>query len=97
MEFPYIQHIYSLYGATDRVVNAHFPLEGHDYGPSKRLAAYPFFIRHLGLDSLSVWAKESQINESFAIVEEEEDMLVFGPDYPWPADAVAPNTPLPFR
>ncbi len=96
VEFPYIQHIYSLYGAADKVVNAHFPLEGHDYGPSKRLAAYPFFIRHLGLNSLRVWAKEAQINETFARVETEEEMLVFNDKHPWPKDAVAPNTPLPF-
>ena len=96
LEFPYIQHIYSLYGCSDRVANAHFPLEGHDYGPSKRLAAYPFFIRHLGLDSLRAWAKEEQINETFAKVETEEEMLVFNDKNPWPQDAVAPNTPLPF-
>ncbi len=96
MEFPYIQHIYSLYGAADRVVNAHFPNEGHDYGPSKRLAAYPFFIRHLGLDSLRLWAKEAPITESFVKVETEEEMLVFNDKNPWPKDAVAPNTPLPF-
>ena len=96
MEFPYIQHIYSLHRAADRVVNAHFPLEGHDYGPSKRLAAYAFLISHLALDSLRVWGKEDPINESFVKVETEEEMLVFGVDYPWPEDAVEPNTPLPF-
>lgn len=96
VEFPYIRHIYSLYGAEDKVANAHFALEGHDYGPSKRLAAYPFFIRHLGLNSLRAWAKEEQINETFAKVEEEKDMLVFNAGYPWPKDAVPPGTPLPF-
>ena len=96
MEFPYLQHIYSLYGASDKVANAHFPLEGHDYGPSKRLAAYPFFIRHLGLDSLKLWGKEEPINESFVKVEAEEDMLVFNAKNPWPKDAVPPNTALPF-
>lgn len=96
VEFPYIQHVYSLYGAADKVVNAHFPLEGHDFGPSKRLAAYPFFIRHLGLDSLRVWAKEEQIDETFAKVEAMEDMLVFNDRNPWPEDAAAPNSPLPF-
>ena len=96
VEYPYIRHIYSLYGAEDKVTNAHFALEGHDYGPSKRLAAYPFFIRHLGLNSLRAWAKEEQINETFAKVETEEEMLVFNDNYPWPKDAVAPDTPLPF-
>jgi hypothetical protein len=62
-------------------VNAHFPLEGHDYGPSNRLAAYPFFIRHLELDSKRVWTKEEQINETFAKVETEEEMRVFNDGY----------------
>lgn len=96
VEFPYIQHIYGLYGAASKVVNAHFPLEGHDYGPSKRLAAYSFFIQHLRLNSLKVWGKEEPISESFVQVETEDEMLVFNKNYPWPNDAVKPNTPLPF-
>jgi len=96
MEFPYIQHVYGLYGAVDKVQNAHFPKEGHDYGPSKRMAAYPFFIRYLGLDGQRPWGgRDGIINESFVTVETEEQMHVFGPRNPWPADAVPPNTPLP--
>jgi len=94
-EFPYIRHVYSLYGAEDKVQNAHFPLEGHNYGPSKRMAAYPFFIRHLELDGERPWKPEGLIDESFVTVESREQMLVFGPDNPYPKDAVAPNTPLP--
>jgi uncharacterized protein len=95
-EFPYIQHVYSLYGAADKVQHAHFPREGHDYGPSKRMAAYPFFIRHLELDGERFWGeREGFINESFVTIETREQMLVFGPDNPFPKDAVAPNTPLP--
>ncbi len=95
-EFPYIQHVYSLYGAADKVQNAHFPREEHDYGPSKRMAAYPFFVRYLELDGQRPWGgREGVINESFATVETREQMLVFGPDNPYPKDAVAPNTPLP--
>ncbi|MEX2671454.1 MAG: hypothetical protein WD294_05015 [Phycisphaeraceae bacterium] len=95
-EFPYIQHVYSLYDATDRVHNAHFSLEGHDYGPSKRMAAYPFFIRHLKLDGERPWDNEHQmVDESFVTIESREQMHVFGPDNPYPEDAVAPNTPLP--
>ena len=44
----------------------------------------------------SAWAKEEQINETFAKVETEEEMLVFNAANPWPKDSVAPNTPLPF-
>ncbi len=95
MEFPYIQHVYSLYGAADKVQNAHFPREGHDYGPSKRMAAYPFFIRYLELDGQRPWGSEGVINESFVTIETREQMLVFGSNNPYPKDAVAPNTPLP--
>jgi|AGTN01.1.fsa_nt_gi Dipeptidyl aminopeptidases/acylaminoacyl-peptidases len=42
IEFPFIQSVYALYGAPDNVQNAHFPAEGHDYGPSKRRAALQF-------------------------------------------------------
>ncbi len=96
-EFPYIQYVYSLYDATDKVHNAHFPYEGHDYGPSKRLAAYPFFIEHLGLDGEAPWADDehNRVDESFVTIESREEMLVFGPDNPYPEDAVEPNTPLP--
>lgn len=94
-EFPYIRHVYSLYGAADKVQNAHFPREGHDYGPSKRLAAYPFFIRYLELDGERPWGGQDRIDESFVTIETEEQMHVFGPDNPYPQDAVPPNTPLP--
>jgi len=97
VEFPYIQHVYSLYGATDNVHNVHLPFEGHDYGPSKRMAAYPFFIQHLKLDGEAPWADDehNRVDESFAIIESREGMLVFGPGNPYPENAVKPNTPLP--
>jgi dienelactone hydrolase len=94
-EFPYVQHVYRLYGAEDRVANAHFPDEGHDYGESKRMAAYPFLAKHLGLDLQRVQNNEGLIDESFVVPEEREDLLVFGSHNPRPADTVKPNTPLP--
>lgn len=96
-EFPYIQHVYQLYGAADKVQNAHFPREEHDYGPSKRMAAYGFFTRHLGLDGTRPWGgqPESTLNETFVTVETEAQMLVFGPKNPYPKDAVKPDSPLP--
>jgi hypothetical protein len=93
-EFPYIERVYGLYGATDRVENAHLPAEGHDYGRSKRAAAYPFLARHLDVDLERV-AGDGGVDESFVTTEEREDLLVYGPDTPRPEDAVAPNTPLP--
>lgn len=95
VEYPYVKHVYQLYGAGDDVVNAHFQEEKHDYGPSKRLAAYPFLAKHLKLNLDEVLNQDGAADESFVVVEEYEDMLVFGPDRPYPTDAVKPNTPLP--
>ena len=95
VEFPYIRDIYRLYGAGEKVENAHFVDEGHDYGTTKRLAMYPFLAEHLHLDMDSVTGLHGEVDESFVTIESREDMLVYGPDNPRPADAVDPNTPLP--
>jgi len=94
-EYPYLQYVYDLYGAIDNVENAHFPDEEHDYGVSKRMAAYPFLAKHLDLDLGKVKDSDGKIDESFVVVETREDMLVFGADNPYPKDAVKPNTRLP--
>ena len=94
-EFPYIQHVYTLCGCTNKTENAHFPKEKHDYGESKRRAMYPFMAKHLGLDIARVRGDDGKVDESFVTIEEYEDLLVFGPDNPRPKDAVKPNTPLP--
>ncbi len=93
VEFPFVQHVYRLHGAQDKVANAHFAEEGHDYGLSKRMAAYPFLALHLGLDLQRVSGKDGKIDESFVVGETEEQMMVFNGKYP--ANAVKPNTPLP--
>jgi dienelactone hydrolase len=94
-EFPYVKHVYALYDCTDRVWNAHFPDEGHDYGESKRMAMYPFMAKYLGLDISRVYGPDGKVDESFVVVEQYKDLLVFGPDNPRPKEAVKPNTPLP--
>lgn len=93
VEFPHVQYIYRLYDAEDRVANAHFPDEGHDYGTSKRMAAYPFLAKHLSLDLSRVSGTDGQIDESFVTVETQEQMMIFRDQYP--DNAVKPNTPLP--
>ena len=94
-EFPYIKHVYALYDSTNKVENAHFSKEGHDYGESKRMAMYPFMSKHLGLDINRVRGRDGKVDESFVVAEAYKDLLVFGPDNPRPKDAVKPNTPLP--
>ena len=94
-EYPYVRHVYKLYGAEDQVGNAHFPKEKHDYGESKRRAVYPFFAKHLGLDIKRVQGADGKVDESFVVAEKYEEMLVFTKNNPRPKDAVAPNTKLP--
>lgn len=93
--FPYIKSVYDLYGAGKALENAHFLTEKHDYGPSKRQAAYPYLAKHLGLKMEAVPLKAGKVDESFVTYETYEQLLVFDAENPWPKDAVKPNTPLP--
>jgi len=95
VEYPYVKQVYELYGAGDKVENAHFVEEKHDYGVSKRMAAYPFLAKHLKLDLSRVTGADGKIDESFFVGETREQMLVFGAKNPWPRDAVKPDTRLP--
>ena len=49
VEFPYLQEVYQVYDATAKIENAHFEKEKHNYGPSKRNAAYRFLSTYLEL------------------------------------------------
>ena len=91
-EFPFVRHIYSLYKADENIANAHFQKEGHDYGVSKRMAAYPFLAKHLNLDLSRVTGANGKVDESFLKVETQEEMMVFNGKYP--VGSVPPNTPL---
>ena len=92
VEFPFVKYIYGLYGENAIVENSHFEEEGHDYGPSKRMAVYPFMAKHLDLD-LGEVTRNGKVDESFVTPETEEQMMSFHGKYPdW---AVRPNTPLP--
>ena len=92
VEFPYIRNVYRLYGAEDRVANLHLPDEGHDYGWSKRIGAYKFLAKHLGLSLEDVIDRDGRIDESPVVIEPTESLYVFNADHPRPARAVDPNT-----
>jgi uncharacterized protein len=95
VEFPHVQHVYGLFGQKELVKNAHFPQEKHDYGESKRMAAYPFLASHLKLDLGKIRNADGKIDESFVTEESREEMLVFRKGNPYPTSAVKPNSPLP--
>ena len=73
VEYPYIQKVYQLYGVEERVSNAHFPEETHDYGVNKRVPMYRFFGEHMGLD-----VPEGPIDEDFIKVLSKEELSVLG-------------------
>jgi uncharacterized protein len=79
LEFPYIKHVYEIMGAGDAVENVHLANEGHDYGPSKRAAAYAFFIKHGVLNGTP---DENVVKDS------DEALSVFNEKTPLPATAL---------
>lgn len=87
VEYPYVQNIYSYYGAKDKIENVHLATEGHDYGPNKRMAAYRFLAKYLKLD-LNRVQKDGQIDETPNTVLPASDLQVFTAEHPRPARAV---------
>jgi hypothetical protein len=90
VEFPYIQDVYRLFGAAAKVDNIHLAAEGHDYGPSKRAAAYRFLAKHLGLDLGRVSREPcfEGIDESGTITERPDLLRVFDDRHPRPPHAL---------
>jgi hypothetical protein len=84
VEFPQIQRIYRFFGAENEVENVHLPNEKHDYGPSKRAAAYAFLGKYLDLDI-------KQIDESKITLFSKEDLSVYTPKNPLPSHALRGN------
>ncbi len=89
-EYPFIQRVYGFYKAENQVGNAHFPAEKHDYGVSKRMAAYPFLAKHLGLD-LDKVMKDGRIDESANTILSVESLQVFNNAHPKPMNAISGN------
>lgn len=88
-DFPYLKKVYGYYGAADNVENVHLPKEGHDYGPSKRAALYPFVAKYFHLNIKKIEDKNGNIDESKVTIEKEPMMYVFGDHGQYlPKDAV---------
>ena len=97
VEYPYIRNVYGLFGAEDKVEYLHLPDEGHDYGLSKRLGAYKFLAKHLGLSLAAVQDGNGPINEDFVVIEPKDTLYVFNAQHPRPAHAVDPKAELPWN
>jgi dienelactone hydrolase len=87
IEYPYIQKVYSLYNAEHHAKNVHLPAEKHDYGYSKRAAAYIFFAYYLKLNTGKV-EFDGSVKEDFVTVLPEDDLRVYNESNPRPKDAL---------
>jgi len=83
IEFPYVQKVYSLYNAEHKAENVHLPTEKHDYGYSKRCAAYNFFAHHLKLKNSKI-PYDDGYKEDFVSILPKEDLMVFDANNPKP-------------
>lgn len=90
MEVPHINRIYAFYDAENNFENVHLPNEKHDYGPSKRQAAYHFLAKHLNLDIEKV-NLNGTISEKENQILTENELRVFNDTYPRPSGALIGN------
>jgi len=77
VEYPFVKHVYELYGKASLVENVHLTYEKHDYGESKRFAAYPFLARHLGLDLNKIKDASGNLTESSIKILERKELTYF--------------------
>ena len=76
-----------MFGGKDNVENVHLPDEGHNYGVNKRLAAYAFLAKRLGLDINRV-SKDGHVDESVNSILPADQLTVFNATHPRPADGI---------
>ena len=91
MEFPYVQNVYKVYDAENKVSNVHFVTQRHDYGLSKRKAVYNFFSQYLNLTNGNIPYGGDGYVEDFVTVLPESNLKVFGKDNLYPEDALKGN------
>ncbi|AWV97296.1 alpha/beta hydrolase family protein [Arcticibacterium luteifluviistationis] len=90
VEFPYISKVYEQYNAEHMVQNVHLAGEKHDYGYSKRVAAYNFFAKHLSLNYRAI-PYDDAYDESFVKIVPKESLQVFNVEHPIPANSLEGN------
>ena len=76
VEFPYIRDVYELYNAEEMIENVHLESEDHDYGKTKRIAAYKFLAKHFGLDIERISNDKGVIEESAITIEPYENFQI---------------------
>ena len=66
-----------MFGAGENTEYAFFKDEVHDYGLSKRTAAYGFLAKHLELDINKILDENKEIDEDFVVLLENEELKAF--------------------
>ncbi len=87
IEYPYIRRVYALYDAEHKIENVHLPAEKHDYGYSKRTAAYNFLAHHLRLNKNRIPYEEGYL-EDFVTILPKEKLQIFTTQTPRPETAL---------
>ncbi len=91
VEFPYIQSVYKLYNAENKISNVHFVLERHDYGPSKRKAVYNFFSQYLNIENGHIPYGGDGYSEDFISLLPPDSLKVFNGKTERPKNALQGN------
>ncbi len=88
VSYPYIRNVYAFYGAENRVENVHLPDEQHDYGYSKRRAAYDFFARTFGLTRRRDLEQGGNKVPEQVTIEDDSALHVWTEEHPRPENAL---------
>lgn len=94
IEYPYLQKVYALFGARDKVRNVHLAAEQHDYGMNKRRAMYDFVAEQFNLRTERLRNGDGTYREETVTVEHAPEMYVFGAERQLPAHAVKGSADL---
>ena len=94
IEFPYLQAIYDLYGARNRVCNVHLKSDHHDYGVNKRRALYDFVAKEFCLSTKGLRSSDGTYAEERVVIEPAEAMYLFGVERKLPSHAVMGSSKL---
>ena len=91
VEYPHAKYIYNLLGKPNNVENVHLPNDKHGYDENKRIAAYPFLAKHLGLDLSKALNKDGTLNEKMIVIEDQKVLYPFGGKHPFPSSGIKKN------
>jgi hypothetical protein len=91
IEMPHLKYIYSLFGKPELVQNVHLPYDKHGYDLNKRLAAYPFLAKHLGLDLSLAINPDGTEREDKIVIEDQRMLYPFDSAHPFPPHGIRNN------